>query len=91
MSGRYTAQEMRDMALVEEAFGWDVSADMLLQAADMMEREEKRDYEYSVYPPEVNGVFQYRAGAELKAFILKLAGCGDGTIVRRSVGEWEDV
>lgn len=57
--------------------------------ADIMEREKK--YEFSVYPPEVNGVFQYRAGAELKAFMLKLAGYRDGTIVRRSVGEWEEV
>lgn len=68
-------------------------ASMLRQAADDMEREEKRErkYEFSVYPPEVNGVFQYRAGAELKACILNLAGYRDGTIVRREVGEWEEV
>lgn len=35
----YTAQEMREMALVEESYGWDVVAKMLRQAADMMEQE----------------------------------------------------
>lgn len=39
MSRKYTAQEMREMALVEESYGWDVVAKMLRQAADMMERE----------------------------------------------------
>lgn len=63
--------------------------DRLRQAADIMEHEKK--YEFSVYPPEVNGVFQYRAGAELKAFMLKHAGIGEGTIIRRNVGEWEKV
>ena len=59
----------------------------------MMEREEKREkrYEFSVHPPEANGVFQYRAGAELMAFIKKQDGCGEGTIVRREVGNWEEV
>ena len=39
MSRKYTANEMREMALVEESYGWDVVAKMLRQAADMMERE----------------------------------------------------
>ena len=39
MKNRYTAEEMREMALVEESYGWDVVAKMLRQAADMMERE----------------------------------------------------
>ena len=65
---------------------------MLRQAADMMEREEReKKYEFSVNPPEANGVFQYRAGAELMAFMLKHTGEEDGTIVRREVGNWEEV
>lgn len=101
---RYTAEEMRDVALTLEAFRMFKDPDyiddyltkaqsMLRQAADMMEREEKREkkYEFSVYPPEINGVFQYRAGAELNAFMLKQNGDRDGTIVRREVGEWEEV
>lgn len=43
MSRKYTANEMREMALVEESYGWDVVAKMLRQAADMMEREETRE------------------------------------------------
>ena len=43
MKTMYTAQEMREMALVEESYGWDVVAKMLLQAADMMEREATRE------------------------------------------------
>ena len=38
MSRKYTAQEMREMALVEESYGWDVVAKMLRQAADEVER-----------------------------------------------------
>ena len=43
MKNRYTAEEMREMALVEESYGWDVVAKMLRQAADMMEREATRE------------------------------------------------
>ena len=44
MSRKYTANEMREMALVEESYGWDVVAKMLRQAADMMDG----GYEYYV-------------------------------------------
>lgn len=37
MSRKYTANEMREMALVEESYGWDVVEKMLRQAADMMD------------------------------------------------------
>lgn len=85
-----TAQEMRVRAdYLEVALADAKTAAMLRQAADDMERETK--YEYSVHPPEVNGVFQCRAGAELKALMLKHACNGDLTIVRREVGEWEEV
>lgn len=87
MSRKYTAKEMRYEA-ARPCLSV-VVAEMLRQAANVLEREEKRDYEYSVYPPEVNGVFKYRAEAELKALILKQYGISDSTIVRRSVGEWE--
>ena len=43
MSRKYTANEMREMALVEESYGWDVVAKMLRQAADIMERESTRE------------------------------------------------
>ena len=43
MKKMYTAQEMREMALVEESYRWDVVAKMLRQGADMMEREAARE------------------------------------------------
>ena len=43
MKKMYTAQEMREMALIEESYRWDVVAKMLRQAADMMEREAARE------------------------------------------------
>ena len=43
MKKMYTAQEMREMALIEESYRWDVVAKMLRQAADMMEREATRE------------------------------------------------
>lgn len=69
------------------------AAGQLAEAADLQERKEKREkkYEFSVYPPEVNGAFQYRTSAELKAAMRELAGLGAGIIVRREVGEWEEV
>lgn len=88
---KYTAYQMRVASKACEEGGHRTVAAMLRHAAEVMEREEKREYEYSVYPPEVNGVFQYRAGAELKALILKQGGISDETIIRRSVGEWEVV
>lgn len=90
---RYTAQEMRVRANYEESANANTkTAAMLRQAADMMEREEReKKYEFAVNPPEENGVFEYLAGAELMAHMLKLNGCSDGTIVRREVGEWEEV
>ena len=94
MSRRYTTQEMRVRANYEESANANTkTAAMLRQAADDMEREEKREkkYEFSVDPPEINGVFQYRAGAELKALMLKHAGVIDVAIIRRKVGDWEEV
>ena len=43
MKNRYTAEEMREMALVEESYGWHVVAKMLRQAAEAMEREATRE------------------------------------------------
>lgn len=63
------------------------------EIAEHLRREEleRKRYEYSVYPPEVNGVFQHRTEAELKALMLKQIGYRGKTIVRREVGDWEEV
>lgn len=102
MSRRYTAQEMRDaaLALISEIGFVDDSVEaivskaerMLIQAADDLEGEAKREkkYEYGVLPPGINGVYQSLSAAELKASMLKCEGY-QYPIVRRSVGEWEEV
>ena len=41
MKTMYTAQEMREMALVEESYRWDVVAKMLRQGADAIEQRDK--------------------------------------------------
>lgn len=88
----YTAQEMREEANKVTRYDFYVASDMLQQAADMMEREAKRDkrYEYSVHPADVYGVFQHRSAAELNVKTLKTIGIR-AHLVRREVGEWEEV
>lgn len=100
---RYTAQEMREAAkdieanLVMSPLSEmdDVtyrSIAMLRQSADDMEREEKREkkYEYGVIPHGVYFVYQTLAEAEHKQAVFEQAGF-QYPIVRRSVGEWEEV
>ena len=90
---RYTAQEMRVRAdYLEVALADAKTAAMLRQAADMMEREEKREkkYEYGILPCGTNGVYQTRVAAELQQLILEQSGY-KYPIVRRKVGEWEEV
>lgn len=88
MSRRYTAQEMREMALVEESYGWDVVAKMLRQAADDLEREEKRErnYEYAEKFKEgmVACLHRERPVDHCEMWPGSIA-------VRREVGEWEEV
>lgn len=102
MSRRYTAQEMREMAteaevidVADQFLGHDMDtiAAMLRQAADYMERERK--YEYS----------QRRHDEKLGIDVVDMLHCStiegaislhgrfnkNGTIVRREVGEWEEV
>ena len=96
MSRKYTAQEMREMALVEESYGWDVVAKMLRQAADMMERERKFEYtaEYvKRRSGKVDGKCAYHFNSfdvakRFKYYPLK----GEKLrFIRREVGEWEYV
>lgn len=94
MSKTYTAQEMRLRADKEERYWHDhVTAAMLRQAADAMDREAKREkkWEYSV--KFIDGIIspmhedeRLSVGGGLKAVRR------DGlTAVRREVGEWEEV
>ena len=84
-------EAQRIMALVEESYRWDVVAEMLRQAADMLEREEKRErkYEYAVkwndgLITKISQTFPCRDELDaIRKYNL--------TIVRREVGEWEEV
>lgn len=99
MSRKYTAQEMRDMADYREAWGdKDCVNDMLRQAADMMEQEDKRarEFEYIVRffrhgkcVDRYSGHYDTIDEAKLNnTFCMR----GDvRKIFRRSVGNWEEV
>lgn len=98
MARKYTAQEMREMATEAEVIevadqfsghDMDTIAAMLRQAADDLEREEKRkrEYEYglmSTCSREIN-VFPSMEVANKVASDFK----GLLETVRREVGEWE--
>lgn len=93
MSKVYTAREMREQAEYEESVNGSVGTiEMLRQAADAMERKKKREkkYEYSVHPADVYGVYQHRSAAELNVNFFKALGVR-AHLVRREVGEWEEV
>lgn len=94
MDRKYTAQEMRKMAeLIKGLLCCRKAVYMLLQAADDMEREETREkkYEYSV--KEFGGYVQplHEDSVSLSFLDGRVMGDENYVIVRRSVGEWEDV
>lgn len=94
MAKTYTAQQMRDVAqclhynsptkLTIEA------AAMLRQAADFMEREEKRKKKYEYALKESNGTISFRHFDDIDSL-----GCDyraeEYTAMRREVGKWEEV
>lgn len=94
MAKIYTAQEMRmaanDLASSQVRMNKRDIARMLRQAADALEREEKREtkYEYAERLPD-GTVINLRRGTleEMKAVCL----FPDSSIVRHKVGEWEEV
>lgn len=68
-------------------------ANMLRQAADLMEREEKREkkYEYGVMSnSRCEGVYDSHLHARLKMDLLHICK-KECDLVRREVGEWEEV
>lgn len=97
-SKRYTAKEMRERAeIIENAFLDMPTAEMLRQAADMMEREEKREknYEYGIrYCVDDGSVFEdERHFDSLKDAKdnADVSGYDELKFDRREVGEWEEV
>lgn len=94
---RYTAQDMREMALVEESYGWDVVAKMLRRAADDLEskKKRKRKYEYAVkYTMGSNGRRVWKSSYHYESIKLckKAPWPLEGRkFIRREVGAWEEV
>ena len=102
---RYTAKEIRSradefkeyldnpnhFAVKEIDDDSRVLMEMLYQAAALQEREEReKRYEYGVCPAGEKGFFQSRTAAELERLMLSQGGF-EYPIVRREVGEWEEV
>lgn len=94
MSRKYTAEEMRDMALniIMSEDDWiEDAAAMLCQAADEMEREKK--YEYAVRW--TDGSISCNSNNIKDALDAESGINADGLIichaVRREVCEWEEV
>lgn len=92
MDKSYTAQEMREEARIFEARGGSSNiAAMLHQAADEIEREERREkkYEYAVkwndgLITQISQTFPCKGELDaIRKYNL--------TVVRREVGEWEEV
>ena len=105
MSTRYTAQEMREMASVvlndvkgndyygatyefTSKFDEYVIEEMLRQAAEDMEREEKREKRYEYAERYDDGVVSSSHNSEM---IDRTLIFDDSDVVRREVGEWEEV
>lgn len=90
MDKSYTAQEMREEAIIFEARGGSSNiAAMLHQAADAIEREARRKMKYEYTERYMNGclsAYVSRSLVAARACMLQFS-----TILRREVGEWEEV
>lgn len=94
MSKRYTAQEMRIRADYEESANANAkTASMLRQAADDMEREEKRKRMYEFSVKEFGGYVQPLHEDSVHSSFLdgRVMGDENYVVVRREVGDWEEV
>ena len=92
-SKAYTAQEMRGMADELDDAIYTTASAMLRQAADAMEREKKRvkKYEYAEKCVTDGGwSIVYRHRTDLLAYAKEIQDSGT-ELVRREVGEWEEV
>lgn len=87
MSKIYTAQEMREWAEFQNKGGFLTIAEMLRQAADALERDEKREVKYE-YAESKNGIITNHHSDDIENYVMY---CDGSTLVRRPVGEWEEV
>lgn len=89
----YTAQEMREVVRSYESRGkGGIVTAMLRQAADTLEREEKRKKKYE-YAERfiVDGMYAVYLHHNDSLAHAKDLQCKGTTLVRREVGEWEEV
>lgn len=88
----YTAQEMRHAADTREAWGdKDEVNNMLRQAADMIEREERRKKKYEYSAKYGNGFVSELHSSTIGGTDYAKESKGFVGVVRREVGEWEEV
>ena len=93
MSRKYTAQEMRDMGeqiLFTDDDWYEDAGHMLLQAADMLERKKKRKKKYEYAEMMSSGVI-WNNHFSNKSYIKTNMMDSSRAIVRREVGEWEEL
>lgn len=99
MAKVYTAKEMREAAIVadtvevsDQFYGQEMDkiAAMLRQAADAMDREKKYEYAVEYIDLYHGGWSVYKDGLTLDE-AQKLSHENFSRIVRREVGEWEEV
>lgn len=92
MAKRYTAYQMRVASKSCEEMGHSMFAAMLRQAADAMERE--KTYQYAVRFNESQNLHAQSSDysyVKSKADRINASGFTTCHIVRREVGEWEEV
>lgn len=99
MARKYNSADFRQMAIVKKTWHDDITAEMLFEAADLldkMERKKKRKekYEYAIKLKPRHGIpqiddshFESYDVAKDMAFVWSYPCC----IVRRKVGEWKEV
>ena len=84
----YTAQEMRIRANLEKnVWGNTTTAEMLSQAAAIIEREENREVKYE-YAESKNGIITNLHSDDIENYVMY---CDGSILVRRPIGEWEEV
>lgn len=83
MAKRYTAEEIR--AAVQKSICEDNIAEMLLQYADELERERKYEYAECYFTSSISTLH------ESSEDDVRLYASNGSTVVRRTVGEWEQL
>lgn len=94
MARKYNSADFRQMAIVRKTWHDDMTAEMLLEAADLLdELEREKKYEYAILWDYDDSLFEASIFYEyIKQRMGELNADGRAChLVRREVGEWEEV